>query len=56
MKGDLPAGVQLLNLIAHVLEEQAALLGVHLQASLQQAQQEPHPACRYHTLQHVHSP
>ena len=37
MKGDLPAGVQLLNLIAHVLEEQAALLGVHLQASLQQA-------------------
>ena len=56
MKGDLPAGVQLLNLVAHVLEEQAALLRVHLQASLQQAEQEPHPARRYQTLQHIHSP
>ena len=56
MKGDLPAGVQLLNLVAHVLEEQAALLRVHLQAPLQQAQQEPHPARRYHTLQNVRSP
>ena len=53
MEGDLSAGVQLLNLIAHVLEEQAILLQVHFQASLQQAQQEPHTACRYQTLRHT---
>ena len=54
MEGDLPAGMQLLNLVAHVLEEQAVLLQVHLQASLQQTQQEPHAVRWYQTLQRTY--
>ena len=50
MECDVVPIAQLLNLIAHVSEEQAVLVEVDLQASLEQAQHQAHPTHRYHTL------
>jgi len=56
VKGNILAVVQLVQLIAHVLEQQAILLRIALESSLQQPQDELHPAHGYHsTLMDVHN-
>ena len=54
MEGDVLAVVEPLQLVAHVLEEGAVLLWVHLQAALEQAEDELDPADGDHAaLVHV---
>lgn len=55
MEGDVLAVVQPLHLVAHVLEEKPILEGLHLEAALEQAQDESHPGDGNHaTLLDVH--
>jgi len=56
VEGHILAVVQLVQLIAHVLEQQTILLRIALESSLQQAQNELHPAHGYHSsLMDVHN-
>ena len=55
MEADILAVVQPLQLVAHVLEQQPVLLGVDLEAALQQPQDELDPPHGDHAaLVHVH--
>lgn len=50
MESHIPAAVQPLHLIAHVLEEQLVFVQVHLQPAAKETKQELHPGCWDHAL------
>lgn len=50
VESHIPAAVQPLHLIAHVLEEQLVFVQVHLQPAAEETEQELHPGRRDHAL------
>lgn len=50
MESHIPAAVQPLHLVAHVLEEQLVFVQVHLQPAAEETEQELHPGRRDHAL------